>query len=400
MPEGGGRLVDRAAQVQRLDDARRPQIEVLADQRDQLRIGDLAGAERLYEERERVRHTNRVGDLQLEALRQAGRDDVLGDIARRIGRRAIHLCRILAAERPAAMARHAAVGVHDDLAPRQAGVAHWPADGEAARRIDEELGVCIQHLRRNHRSDDVLDHVGTNLLLGGGLCMLGRDDDRVYAHWPAVLVLHRHLALAVGSQVGERPLVGPGGAAHRRELAGQVVRQVNRRGHEDVGLVAGKADHHALVARADGIQLRVRQGTGDRALARFQRGTDAAVNVRALFANGGDDAAGAIVEAIACVHIADVLDGAPHDLGDIGPGGGGNLAGHQDQSSGGGGFTGDARQRVFGDQGVEHAVADLVAELIRVALGHALARKEALRVGHETVGHRVVPPRGPLAASR
>src|SRR5262249_46598952 len=48
-------------------------------------------------------------------------------------------------------------------------------------------------------------------------------------------------------------------------------------------------------------------------------------------------------------------------------------------------------QRILSEQGVEHAVADLVAELVGVALGHALAGEEALGIGHETVGHRLVP---------
>src|SRR5215813_3290574 len=50
VPVGGGGLVDRAPQLQRLDDAGGPEVEVLADQPHQRLVGDLAGAERLDEE--------------------------------------------------------------------------------------------------------------------------------------------------------------------------------------------------------------------------------------------------------------------------------------------------------------------------------------------------------------
>src|SRR5262245_17897939 len=58
--KGSGRLEDGPAQVERLDDARRAQVEVLANQADQLLVRHLARAEGLDKEREGVGHTNRV----------------------------------------------------------------------------------------------------------------------------------------------------------------------------------------------------------------------------------------------------------------------------------------------------------------------------------------------------
>ncbi len=88
---------------------------------------------RLDQDRERVRDADRVGDLHLAAVGEAGRDDVLRDVARRVGGRAVDLRRVLAGERAAAVRGRAAVGVDDDLAPGQAGVAHRAADHELAR---------------------------------------------------------------------------------------------------------------------------------------------------------------------------------------------------------------------------------------------------------------------------
>ena len=93
------------------------------------------------------------------ALGEAGGDDVLRDVARHVAGRAVDLRRVLARERAAAVAAVAAVGVDDDLAAREAGVALRPADDEAAGRVDEELGVLVEQRRRDHRLDDLLEDV-------------------------------------------------------------------------------------------------------------------------------------------------------------------------------------------------------------------------------------------------
>ena len=72
----------------------------------------------------------------MQRVGQAGRDDVLGDVARHVAGRAVDLRRILARERAAAVRRRAAVGVDDDLAAGDAGVAVRTADDEAAGRVD------------------------------------------------------------------------------------------------------------------------------------------------------------------------------------------------------------------------------------------------------------------------
>ncbi len=111
------------------------QVEVPLDEREDPLVGDAAGAERLDRDRERVGDADRVRHLDLEAVGQAGGDDVLGHPAGRVGGRAIDLGRVLAGEAAAAVAGHAAVRVDDDLAAGQAGIAHRPADHEAAGRV-------------------------------------------------------------------------------------------------------------------------------------------------------------------------------------------------------------------------------------------------------------------------
>ena len=66
---GRGLLEDRAAQLQRLDDAARRHLEVLAHQLDHLRLLDLARAERVDVDRDRLGDADRVRELHF-ALRR------------------------------------------------------------------------------------------------------------------------------------------------------------------------------------------------------------------------------------------------------------------------------------------------------------------------------------------
>src|SRR5262249_52138460 len=116
------------------------------------------------------------------------------------------------------------------------------------------------------------------------------------------------------------------------------------------------------------------------------------VNVGTLLADGGDHATGTVVEAVARINVADLFDDAAHDLGYISPGRGGDLARDQDQAGRRRRLAGHAGQRVLLEQAVKHAVADLVAELVGVPLGNALAGEESLRIVPETAArHRLIP---------
>src|SRR5882757_4821105 len=98
----GGRCVDRTEQVEVADDRAWPQVE---DRRDGLldagRVDGLA-AEGLDEEADGSGLADRIGHLDLDALRQAGCDDVLRDPAHRVRGRTVHLGRIFAREGPTA----------------------------------------------------------------------------------------------------------------------------------------------------------------------------------------------------------------------------------------------------------------------------------------------------------
>ena len=121
------------------------------------------------------------------------------------------------------MSCHAAVGVDDDLASRESGIAHGSAHLEATGGVDQEaVAIARQVGGLEDRLDDVLAHLGRELALEVDvLGVLARHDDGVDAHrLTGLVVLDSDLGLAVGTQVGDGAVL-----AHRRELLRHAVRQ-------------------------------------------------------------------------------------------------------------------------------------------------------------------------------
>src|SRR5579859_1668558 len=133
--------IDRPIEVEMPADAARGQIHHFGHGLLELVLRNLAGAVGVDIDRQRPRHADRIGELQRAAVGETRRDDVLGDVARRISRRAIDLGRILAGEGAAAMRGRAAIGVDNDLAAGQAGIAVGTTDVELAGRIDVPDGL-------------------------------------------------------------------------------------------------------------------------------------------------------------------------------------------------------------------------------------------------------------------
>src|SRR5436309_1592327 len=80
MPVGGGLLVDGTAKVEVADDGGGSEVEEFPHGRqDPGRVGPL-GPERIDVERDGMRDADRIRNLELDTLRQAGGDDVLRDV--------------------------------------------------------------------------------------------------------------------------------------------------------------------------------------------------------------------------------------------------------------------------------------------------------------------------------
>ena len=197
-------------------------------------------------------------------------------------------------------------------------------------------------------------------------CCDGQHDG-VDPHGPVVLVvLDGDLGLAVGPQVVERAVL-----AHLGEPLGEALGDHDRQRHQHVGVVAGVAEHQALVAGA--LLVHGVDGAG----AALVAAVDALGDVAGLAADGDHHAAGVAVEALGRRVVADLEDPVADLLLDVDVAGRGDLAGHHHQTGGQQRLDGDPAVRVLLEHGVEHRVADLVGDLVRVTLGHRLRGEKA-----------------------
>ena len=116
----------------------------------------------------------------------------------------------------------------------------------------------------------------------------------------AAPVLDGDLCLAVGPQVGERAVLADLGQPVR-----EAMRERDRERHQLRRLAAREPEHHSLVAGA--LLVAVAR------VARLERLVDAALDVGALLVDRDERAAGAVVEAVAGVGVADLADRVADD---------------------------------------------------------------------------------------
>ena len=79
---------------------------------------------------------NRIGELDFATIRQPGCDHILRDPTSHVSRAAIDLGGIFARKRATAVPAHPAVGIANNLASCDAGVAFRAADDKAAGGIN------------------------------------------------------------------------------------------------------------------------------------------------------------------------------------------------------------------------------------------------------------------------
>src|SRR6478736_4562777 len=115
--------IDRSQQVEHPDDALRAQVEVRVDELDDAGVGNAARTFGVNGHVDRLGDADGVRQLHLALLGETRGDDVLRDVSRSVGRRAVDLGRILAGKRTASVRSRTAVRVDDDLAAGNAGVA-------------------------------------------------------------------------------------------------------------------------------------------------------------------------------------------------------------------------------------------------------------------------------------
>ena len=140
-----------------------------------------------------------------------------------------------------------AIGVDDDLAAGQACVAVRAADHELAGRVDVPLAILGDRQVAEGFADVRFHDRAYLLRIPARIEMLGGKYDRGDFCGLAILVAHRHLALGIRAELAGIALTL---TARLGEKLQDAMRIVDRRRHEVRRLVAGIAEHDALVARA------------------------------------------------------------------------------------------------------------------------------------------------------
>src|SRR5690606_11692057 len=366
--------IDRLVEVEMFPDAARLQIHHLAEPLFEFRQIALLGAVAVGIDRQGFRHADRVGELDGAAISEPCGHHVLGEIARRIGGRAVDLGRVLAREGAAAMRGRAAIGVDDDLAAGEAAIPVGSADDELACGIDPPFAILgdRQHLADGLADiglDDPADVLARLLRIG----VLGGEHDSNALRRLAILVTHRHLDLCIGSErlfLSRMPRIG--------QQLEDTVRELDRRRHQFRRLVARIAEHDALVAGA---------------LFLVARSVDALRDVFGLAVQQHLDVGSLPVESL--LGVADVADGHAGVVGDeiardlVGAA---VFAGDDDTVGRGKRFSGaaqrpDIQSLLEGGTVVEidDLVGNPVADLVRMALGHAFAGEQIARTRHAGV---------------
>ena len=227
-----------------------------------------------------------------------------------------------------------------------------------------QTGLDAWNEDRAHVLADLLLHaffghfLGDALARGDEIVVLGRNHDGMYAQRTVRLfvVFDRYLRLGVGTQVGHHlPF-----AADDGQFLENDVREDERRRHVFARFVAGIAEHDALIARA---------------LFLFGLAHDTLVDVRRLFVDRGEHAAGITVELIFAFGITDTVDYAACYVLDIDVGARTHFARDDDQTGGAERFAGYFGVGVVTKEFVENGIGNLIRNFVGVSFGHGLRRK-------------------------
>ena len=237
------------------------------------------------------------------------------------------------------------------------------------RKETAHFGIVqlLQHARHKN-----IYHILANLLLHPSVCLLlvaatlvSRDKlIMLRAHYDCVhsfrttfvAILHRHLALRVGSQISHLVAFLANGGQRLHDALGQVKRQR----HIVFRFIGSIAEHHALVAGA----LR---------LFRFTAHT--AVNVLALLVHGIEHTATFSIKTILRFRVTDTTDGLSRYQGNVNVSIGTHLTGHYHLASCHQRFASHMRLRVVSQQFVKHSITDLVSHLVGMTFRYRFRSK-------------------------
>ena len=185
----------------------------------------MRGAVGVHAEAHGASHTDGISHLHEHFVGNSGSHHVLGDVAGGIGSRAVNFRWVFSRESTTTVSAFSSVGINDDFASGEAGVAVWATNHEFSCGVHVENEAVVDHClylfgelgdyaRQEyvaHVGVDAVEHLAVGIVLNclrvvgrsDKLVVLGADYDGVNAHRVILFVVfHCHLALGVGAQVG------------------------------------------------------------------------------------------------------------------------------------------------------------------------------------------------------
>ena len=144
--------------------------------------------------------------------------------------------------------------------------------------------------------------------------------------------------------------------------------EADRKRHQFLGFLDGVTEHHALVTGTLLVIFLTVGGLGVHALG----------DIGGLLVHSDEHGAALVVEGEFRIHVADTLDGLAGNLLVVNHSLGGDFAGNHDEARVHERFASHAAVRVLREAGVEDSVRNLVADFVRMSLGHGFRSKEIM----------------------
>ena len=196
-------------------------------------------------------------------------------------------------------------------------------------------------------------HFGTNRFRRDFLPVLCSNQNRCNANGPVPIILNSHLCLSIWQQ--KRQFIC---TPHEFQPPGKFMCQFNRQRHKAGSLIAGVAEHHALVSRP-GVQLLV-----------FPTSGDPPCNIRGLLMQIHMDDACIRVKAPSRPGIADPRNDLPRYGGVVDFRPRRHFTKNVQLVFCTGHFAGNTRIRGSHQQLIQNLICHLIANLVRMAAGH------------------------------
>src|ERR1043166_6288513 len=143
------------------------------------------------------------------------------------------------------MPAHTAVGIDNNFSSGETAIPLRPANNEAAGGVYMKNCILVEKLRGNDGLNDTVNNGFFQFAVFDVGTVLSRDHDIFNFYGLAIAIFYGYLRLAIGPQKTRLAAFTNFG-----QVLNQAVGHLNRERHQFGSLVAGIAEHHALIASA------------------------------------------------------------------------------------------------------------------------------------------------------